>query len=96
MKKAYLIGHIKIKNLTKWEEYKSKLPNTLEGFNHKLLFRGDLQETCSGTHTKDETVVIEFKNLQEAKTWHDSKLYQDIVPIRLEAADVDLMIFEQQ
>jgi uncharacterized protein (DUF1330 family) len=37
MKKAYLIGHIKIKNLTKWEEYKSKLPNNLEEIFKKLV-----------------------------------------------------------
>ncbi len=95
MKYGYIIGHITIKNHEKWEEYKSKLPATLEPWDTKLLFRGKLDSILSGNHNHKDTVVIQFPTLQAVKDWHDSTAYQEIVPIREAAANVDLLMYEE-
>ena len=95
MKKAYVIGHITVKNADKWSEYRSKVPATLEPWGGELVFRGSLSSLLSGNHKHSDTVVIRFPDLQSLTDWHTSPQYQSLVPIRQEAAEVDLLAYEE-
>ena len=95
MKKAYAIGHIKIKEPMKWEEYRSKVPETLLPYKAELVFRGKLFEALSGAHDFTDTVVIRFPCLQDLNDWHNSTAYQQLVALRKQAADVTLLSFEE-
>jgi uncharacterized protein (DUF1330 family) len=39
-------------------------------------------------------VVLEFDTLAEAKKWYSSSRYQTLIPLRKEAANVVLKIYE--
>ncbi len=54
MKKAYIVGHITIKNKEKWEDYRSRVPDTLEPYGAELIFRGKLNSILSGNHAHTE------------------------------------------
>lgn len=95
MNKAYVIGHITVKNMEKWSEYRSKVPDTLEPWGGELVFRGKLSSVLSGGHKHSDTVVICFPNLQALTNWHSSPQYQSLIPIRQEAADIDLLAYEE-
>lgn len=60
------------------------------------MFRGKLSSVLSGQHTHDSTVVIRFPNMEALNDWHSSDQYQSLIPLRLEAADVDLLSFEAE
>lgn len=94
MKNAYLIGHITVKDPDKWQQYRDRLPASLEAWHGELVFRGRLAAVLSGTHRHKDTVVIRFPNLQALNDWHDSAQYQSLIPLRQEAADVDLLSYQ--
>ena len=95
MKNAYLIGHITVKDQEKWTEYRNKVPATLEPWSAKLIFRGNLCSVLSGNHEHIDTVVIRFPNLEALNNWYSSPEYQSLIPIRQEAARMDLLSYEE-
>ena len=95
MKNAYVIGHITVKNQEKWNEYRNKVPVTLEDWGAELIFRGRLCSVLSGNHGHADTVVIRFPNLEALNSWYSSPEYQSLLPLREEAAEIDLLSYEE-
>jgi uncharacterized protein (DUF1330 family) len=95
MANAFLIGHIRVKDESKWSEYRNRLPATLEPWGAELVFRGKLSSVLSGNHGHTDTVVIRFPDIQALNDWHSSAHYQSLIPIRQEAAEVTLLAFEE-
>jgi uncharacterized protein (DUF1330 family) len=95
MPHAYVIGHIAIKDPAKWAEYRGQVPATLAPFGGELLFRGRLAVTLAGNHAHTDTVAIRFADLAAANAWHASPAYQALIPLRQQAADVTLLLFEE-
>jgi uncharacterized protein (DUF1330 family) len=93
---AYVIGQISIKHPEKWAQYRSQVPATLEPYGAELVFRGTDARVFSGEHRHTDVVVIRFPDLASANAWHESASYQALVPLRLEAADVDLIRYEAE
>ena len=95
MKNAYVIGHITVKDQAKWAEYRNKVPATLEPWGAELILRGKLNSVLSGGHSHTDTVVIRFPNLKSLNSWFSSKEYQALIPLRQEAAELELLSFEE-
>ena len=91
---AAVIGHITVKDEQKWAEYRSRVPATLAPWGAELVLRGGLAEVLAGEHAHSDTVVIRFPDLASARGWYHSPAYRALVPLRQEAAAVDLMLFE--
>lgn len=92
---AYVIGHITVKDAEKWAEYRSQVPATLAPWGAELLLRGRLTAVLAGEHAHTDTVVIRFPDRQAAADWHSSPAYQALIPLRRQAADVDLLSYEE-
>lgn len=92
--KVYVIGHITIKDMQKWEAYKAQVPKSLEGFNTSIVLRGKVFEPLDGNDEYTDIVVLEFSTHQEAKNWYKSANYQKLIALRKEAANVVLKIYE--
>jgi uncharacterized protein (DUF1330 family) len=95
MKSAYVIGHITVKNQKKWAEYRNKVLATLKACGAELVFRGKLSAVLSGRHDHADTVVIRFPNLEAVNGWYSSPEYQSLIPVRKEAAEMDLLSYEE-
>lgn len=91
---AYVIGQITIKNPAKWEDYRSKVPATLAPWGAELVLRGTRATVLSGRHPHTDTVVIRFPDMEAVVEWHNSAAYQALVPLRIQAAEVDLVSYE--
>ncbi|HEX4918584.1 MAG TPA: DUF1330 domain-containing protein [Limnobacter sp.] len=96
MKAAYVVGQICIKDQKAWQQYKSQVPKTLEPYDAELVFRGTHAKDYSGETQYTNFVVIRFSNLDAANRWFNSSAYQAIVPLRKQAADVLLTVYEDQ
>ncbi len=94
MGKAWLIGHMTVKDAAKWEEYRGKVPATMAPFGAELSFRGKLARVFSGTHAHTDVVVASFPDRAALEAWHASPAYQALIPLRTAAADVDLMSYD--
>ena len=92
---AYIIGNISVKDTEKWAEYCSKVPDTLVPFGGELVFRGTGASVLSGDYRHAQAVVIRFPGPEHVMQWHGSDEYQRLVPLRVQAADVDLVRFEE-
>ena len=91
---AYVIGNITVKDSEKWSEYRSLVPETLAPWGAELMFRGKQAKVLSGHYRHTDTVVIRFPDAESVEGWHNSPAYQALVPLRTQAADVDLVTFE--
>ncbi|MGH8849548.1 MAG: DUF1330 domain-containing protein [Casimicrobiaceae bacterium] len=86
------MGHMSVKDAASWERYRQSVPATLAPFGGKVVVRGTVTDRLSGTHRHSDAVVLEFPNVEAARAWHASAAYQAIIPLRHDAAEVDLVI----
>ncbi len=91
---AYVIGHITVKDPQKWTEYRSRVPGTLEPWSAELVLRGRQTAVLSGDHKHMDTVVIRFPDIESVDKWYNSPAYQELIPLRTQAAEMDLISFE--
>jgi uncharacterized protein (DUF1330 family) len=94
MSKAYVVGHITVKNAEKWDEYRTRVPATLEPWGAELVFRGKKVAALAGGHSHSGIVVIRFPDKDVVNRWHSSAAYQALIPLREEAAEMVLLSYE--
>lgn len=91
----FVIGHITVKDPAKWAEYRAQVPATLAPWQAELVFRGERLAVLGGEHRHTDTVVIRFPSREAIDGWYDSPAYQALIPLRREAADLDLVSFSE-
>ncbi len=91
---AYIIGHITVRNEDKWEEYRSRVPATLEPWRGEIVFRGSRNTVLAGSHDFTAAVVIRFPDHASVQGWYLSPAYQALIPLRREAADLVLVSYD--
>ena len=90
---ACVIGHITVKDEEKWAQYRAQVPSTLVPWGAELLFRGQRAGILAGQHEHVDTVVIRFPDADTVDAWYNSPEYQALIPLRQQAADLDLVVF---
>ena len=90
---ACVIGHITVKDEEKWAQYRAQVPATLAPWGAELLFRGQRASILAGNHDHLDTVVIRFPDADTVDAWYNSPEYQALIPLRQQAADLDLVVF---
>jgi uncharacterized protein (DUF1330 family) len=90
---ACVIGHISVKDEEKWAQYRAQVPATLTPWGAELLFRGSGAKLLCGEHRHSDTVVIRFPDPASVEGWYNSPAYQALIPLRQQAADLDLICF---
>jgi uncharacterized protein (DUF1330 family) len=91
---AYVIGHISVKDAEKWAEYKSRVPATLVPCGGELVLRGQRKAVLGGEHHHTDTVIIRFADIEAVDEWFHSDAYQQLILLRTQAAEVDLISYE--
>lgn len=94
MKPAYVIGNITVIDQDKWLEYRSKVPATLAPWSGELVFRGNQSKVLGGECQHSDTVVIQFPSIETLNNWFNSDAYQTLIPIRKQAANMDLISYQ--
>jgi len=90
---ACVIGHITVRDEERWAQYRAQVPATLAPWGAELLFRGQRAAVLSGAHVHTDTVVIRFPDAAAVDGWYNSPVYQALIPLRQQAADLDLIVF---
>ena len=91
---AYLIGHISVKNPDKWKIYIEGVQKSLVSFEAEVIFRGKRAAVLAGEHPHGNTVVIKFPDQPTLQNWYHSDAYQNLIPIRDDAADVVIISYD--
>ena len=77
-----------------WAEYRSKVPETLAPWSAELVFRGKQIAVLAGANPHSDIVVIRFPNVAAVNGWFSSAAYQSLIPLRQQAAEMDLLSYE--
>lgn len=85
---TYLIGHIRIKDTTLWQQYVDGVRQSLQPFAAEVVFRGPKTAVLAGEHPYEQVVLIRFADQSTLQQWFTSKEYQSLIPLRDRAAEV--------
>ncbi len=84
---AYVILDIEVTDPDAYEAYRTRSGATVEQYGGRYLVRGGDPETVEGDWSPSRIVVLEFPSAEQARAWHDSVEYAEILPIRLANSD---------
>ncbi len=91
---AYLIAHIEVTDPEAFEKYRAVVPAVIERFGGRYLVRGGAIEPLEGNWTVARLVIIEFESMAVAREFYHSPDYQEILPLRLAAAEGTVALVE--
>jgi uncharacterized protein (DUF1330 family) len=74
-------------------EYLERIQGTLDPYGGRFLVHGGKLDVVEGTGP-GAVVVIEFPGPAEARAWYDSAPYQEILPLRTDNIDGDVLLVE--
>lgn len=89
---AYVIADSKAHDPEGMKAYGAKVGETLKKYGGKVLVAGPPADVKEGNWTPSRMIVLEFADVEAAQTWYNSPEYQEILPMRLAAADDNFLI----
>lgn len=91
---AYLIAQLTITDPTAFEAYRAAVPDVIARHGGRYLARGGAVEVLEGALPHQRLVVIAFSDMAAARRFYDSPDYQEILPLRLAAAEGTVALVE--
>ena len=91
---AYVIIQGHITDTSRYDEYKTKTPATLNKYGGKFIVRGGAAEDLEGKWDTGRVVILEFPSVEAAKRWYNSPEYREARAIRAGAANMTFTVVE--
>lgn len=91
---AYVIVDIHVTNPIRYEEYKKLAAPTVDLYGGKYIARGGNTETLEGDWAPTRLVILQFEDIEQAKSWHDSVEYSKAKGLRRETAISNMVVIE--
>ena len=91
---AYVINDMQVTDPGMLEEYKAISPATVARYGGKFLARGGVCEMLEGDWMPKRLVILEFPDLQAARSWLDSAEYAPARRLRQLASKSNLVVIE--
>jgi uncharacterized protein (DUF1330 family) len=91
---AYVVVNIRIHDPDLYAEYARGAPGSVAAFGGRYLARGGAVEVREGDWSPERLVILEFSDVDAARTWYDSPEYSELRTIRERASDGELVITE--
>ena len=92
--KAYLIAEIDVTDAAAFEEYRKKVPATIEKYGGKYIVRGGKTEALEGGWNPKRMVVLEFPSLEQAQKWYRSADYAPLITLRQKGSKGKVILVE--
>jgi len=89
---AYVIAEIRITDAEKFEEYRAKVPATLEKHGGRYIVRGGEIRLLEGGPQPSRLSVLEFESAERAVEWYESEDYRPLIQIRQAASESRLVL----
>ena len=91
---AYVIVHNEVLDEGTFGEFRERIGATVDAHGGRYLVRGGSFEVVEGELTTDRVVVIEFDDVNKARTWLNSPEYTDLKKIRQQAENATILVVE--
>jgi uncharacterized protein (DUF1330 family) len=79
---AYVIAMVDVHDPEGYEEYRRRVPATIEAHGGRFVARGGQTEALEGSLPAGRLVILEFPDVEAARGWYDSPEYREILAIR--------------
>jgi uncharacterized protein (DUF1330 family) len=80
--KGYLIADLEVTDPAAFEEYRKRVPATIEQYGGRYVVRGGAIEPLEGGWTPQRVTVVEFPTLAQAQKWYRSPEYTPLIALR--------------
>lgn len=91
---AYMVIESTVTDSARYQEYLSKVPETLFRYGGHYLSRGNRIIPLSGDWTPERMILLEFPGEQNIRDWLESREYRAIAPLREAGAATRAVILE--
>ena len=92
---ALFISRVTIKDQAKFQEYLRLSKELASKYGAKLLGSGNTPRALSGSHAPHQLAgVVSFPSMDELDRWHDSEDYQALIPLRQDASDQEITVYQ--
>ncbi len=92
---AFFVATSRIKDPQKFADYGSKAGASIAPFSGELVIRGKSVDTLAGGSDHQVVGVVRFPDMAALRAWYRSPDYQALIPLRDEAAEMTLVIYEE-
>ncbi len=92
---AYVVWEATIPDMSRMQAYAEKVGATLDAFGGRYLVRlgeTDVREGTLGAHSS--RVMLEFPDMDTARAWYTSDMYQEIIALRTDNASGNLYFMQ--
>lgn len=91
---AYIIARVNVTNKEKYQEYMQLTPAAIEKYGGKFIVRGGEKLNLEGPEESARVVVLEFGDMDSAKTFYESAEYQAAKAKREGAAEGSFLLVD--
>jgi len=92
--KGYIIANVDVTDWAAYEAYRSRTAGVIAQYGGQFLVRGGAVEVREGDPGISRLVLIEFADMEAARTFYDSPEYQAILPGRIANSTGTLFLVE--
>jgi uncharacterized protein (DUF1330 family) len=91
---AYVIAELTVFDPEGYEPYKRLAEQSIAAFGGTYLVRGGIVDSIEGDPVSGRVVVVEFPDLETARSWYASEEYSAALPVRQATATTRLFIVQ--
>lgn len=91
---AYVIVETDISDPEQYEQYKAASPGAVAAGGGRFVVRGGELAVLEGDWNPSRLVLLQFDDLEAAKRWYESSVYQDAKKLREGAAKLNMVAVE--
>jgi uncharacterized protein (DUF1330 family) len=91
---AYVIVETEVTDPERYERYKAASPAAIAAGGGRFLVRGGELAVLEGDWCPSRLVMLEFEDLEAAKRWYDSEIYQEARKLRAGAASFRAVVVQ--
>jgi uncharacterized protein (DUF1330 family) len=91
---AYLISDVSIRDHQAFQVYRTRAAASIAKYGGRYLVRGGAVESLEGNWNPATIIVVEFPDIERARTWYRSAEYADALAVRDEALSRNLILVD--
>jgi uncharacterized protein (DUF1330 family) len=91
---GYIVAVLDIRDREGFEDYRQRVPATIERYGGRYLIRGGEYERLEGEWEPRRLTVVEFDSTEAARRWYDSEDYRPLRELRSRTAVSHLLLVE--
>jgi uncharacterized protein (DUF1330 family) len=91
---AYVIIETDVHDAEQYERYKAASPGAVAAGGGRFVARGGELAVLEGDWHPSRLVILEFPDLEAAKRWYESEVYQEAKALRDGAASLRMVAVE--